>query len=44
MTGNPVNVIDHYQHMAMDEEEISHLDDADCHKPALCSDISFTSG
>ena len=43
MTGTPVDVIDHYQRMAMGSQEAYHLDDDAHQKPALCSHISFTS-
>ena len=45
MDGNPTDVVDHYQQMAMDEKETRYLiDDDDAHqKQATCSTISFTS-
>ena len=43
MTGAPIDVIDHYQQMAMGGRETYHLDDDTHQKSALCSHISFTS-
>ena len=41
MTGNPTDVVDHYQQMAMGEEETYHLDD-DAHKSRQCVRISHS--
>jgi ABC-type polysaccharide/polyol phosphate transport system ATPase subunit len=42
MTGSPVDVIDHYQQMAIGEKSYL-LSDETCQKPARCSYISFAS-
>ncbi len=42
MTGNPMDVVDHYQQMAMGEES-SQLSDETYQKAATCSYISFAS-
>ncbi len=43
MAGTPLDVIDHYQQMAMGGSETYHLDDDTDQKSALCSRISFLS-
>ena len=42
MTGDPVDVVGHYQQIAIDEE-IYQLSDENCRKAATCSYISFAS-
>ena len=42
MTGAPVDVVDHYQQMAIGEESYQ-LSDENCRKAATCSYISFAS-
>ena len=43
MTGSPADVIDHYQQLAMGEEETYHLNAGPMQGPATCSYIKFTS-
>ncbi len=43
MTGNPTEVVDHYQQMAMDRKEIYHLNDEGKEQSAICSHIVFAS-
>ncbi len=42
MAGTPMSVVDHYQQMAIGEEETYHLNET-TQKPATCSCISFSS-
>ncbi len=42
-TGSPADVIDHYQQMAMGQEETYHLSNSPLRRRAACSYIKFTS-